>query len=704
MASNRKDINDTRCKACGLFQPCPCDAEKTIHGFDRKDKEVGQPIIIINKRRQSRMRRHSYPCQRRQEQKGDGVIHPFSTFRWYWDILLISFISMHVILLPVSISFLSDDLSLHWLILNGISDSIFIVDIVLNFKTGIVDPNNQDEVILDKKIITRTYLRGWFVIDLISSLPFDYAYFIASSSSAQQTLIKASRALRILKLAKLLSLLRLLRVSRLVRYIKRFEELLNIASGQLRIGKLIGCMLLLSHWNGCVQFLVPYLLEFPDNSWVVINGLQDKSPGTQYSWALFNAMSHMLCIGYGRYPPQTITEVWLTLCSMTIGATFYAVFIGIMSSLIMSIDSSGRQYNEKLSQVKEYMRYRKLPFRIRLKVDEYYEHRFHHKLFDEDVILNELSKALREEILVHNVSPLLHAVPFFSNASRQFIADIVGKLKFEVYLTGEYICRTGRKGDKMYFIQRGIVDVLTKNGILATSLGDGSHFGEICLLTKEARRVASIRAATICNLYSLCSPHFHEVLSEYPDMKMMLEEVAKERLSRIGLQPSLTEPLAEDGMTERTAFKLDEDLTTKPPPRSLSPIKQEPSTSTKTSTAPQPTKTSAAPQATKSSPAPQNTKNTKSSSAAPQAVKSSATPQDTTFTPPSRSKSPRVSSPLPKGKEKTSPFLTRAFFNTVAPGLASFAQTQKSELDVVVEEDVEEIEEDPDVIAMVADF
>ena len=53
-----------------------------------------------------------------------------------------------------------------------------------------------------------------------------------------------------------------------------FCQLLNIATGQLRILKLIGCMLLLSHWNGCVQFLVPYLLEFPDNSWVVINGLK----------------------------------------------------------------------------------------------------------------------------------------------------------------------------------------------------------------------------------------------------------------------------------------------------------------------------------------------------------------------------------------------------------------------------------------------
>lgn len=61
-----------------------------------------------------------------------------------------------------------------------------------------------------------------------------------------------------------------------------------------------------------------------------------------------------------------------------------------------------------------------------------------------------------------------------------------------------------------------------------------------------------------------------------------------------------------------------------------------------------------------------------------------------------------MGSPIPKGKSKNSPFLTKAFFNTVAPGLASFADAQKDELDVVVEED--EIEKDPDVIAIMADF
>jgi len=30
----------------------------------------------------------------------------------------------------------------------------------------------------------------------------------------------------------------------------------------------------------------------------------------QYSRALFRALSHMLCIGYGRYPPQSVTDVY----------------------------------------------------------------------------------------------------------------------------------------------------------------------------------------------------------------------------------------------------------------------------------------------------------------------------------------------------------------------------------------------------------
>lgn len=63
---------------------------------------------------------------------------------------------------------------------------------------------------------------------------------------------------------------------------------------------------------------------------------------------------------------------------------------------------------------------------------------------------------------------------------------------------------------------------------VATSLSDGSYFGEICLLT-NARRVASVRAETYCNLFSLSVDHFNCVLDQYPLMRKTMETVAAER-------------------------------------------------------------------------------------------------------------------------------------------------------------------------------
>lgn len=53
-------------------------------------------------------------------------------------------------------------------------------------------------------------------------------------------------------------------------------QFLNMASVFMRIFNLICMMLLIGHWSGCLQFLVPMLQGFPSNSWVAINELQVK--------------------------------------------------------------------------------------------------------------------------------------------------------------------------------------------------------------------------------------------------------------------------------------------------------------------------------------------------------------------------------------------------------------------------------------------
>ncbi|KAK2718797.1 potassium/sodium hyperpolarization-activated cyclic nucleotide-gated channel 3-like isoform X2 [Artemia franciscana] len=477
----------------------------------------------------------------RQKAAGHWIIHPCSSFRFYWDLCMLLLLVANLIILPVAISFFNDDLSTQWIVFNCLSDTIFMIDIVVNFRTGIMQQDNSEQVILDPKLIAHNYLKTWFFLDLVSSIPLDYIFLIFNQDYGEGfQILHAGRALRILRLAKLLSLVRLLRLSRLVRYVSQWEEVyfLNMASVFMRIFNLICMMLLIGHWSGCLQFLVPMLQGFPPNSWVAINELQESYWLEQYSWALFKAMSHMLCIGYGRFPPQSLTDMWLTMLSMISGATCYALFLGHATNLIQSLDSSRRQYREKLKQVEEYMAYRRLPRDMRQRITEYFEHRYQGKFFDEDAILGELSEKLRTDVINYNCRSLVASVPFFANADPAFVSDVVTKLQYEVFQPGDIIIKEGTIGNKMYFIQEGIVDIVMNNGEVATSLSDGSYFGEICLLT-NAKRVASVRAETYCNLFSLSVEHFNAVLEQYPLMRRTMESVAAERLNKIGKNPNM---------------------------------------------------------------------------------------------------------------------------------------------------------------------
>ena len=63
----------------------------------------------------------------------------------------------------------------------------------------------------------------------------------------------------------------------------------------MRVFNLISLMLLLAHWNGCLQFLVPMLQGFPDNSWLSINELKVLLIGANHcvdgAWTNFELLT-----------------------------------------------------------------------------------------------------------------------------------------------------------------------------------------------------------------------------------------------------------------------------------------------------------------------------------------------------------------------------------------------------------------------------
>ncbi|KAF7662792.1 hypothetical protein LDENG_00226910 [Lucifuga dentata] len=404
--------------------------------------------------------------------------------RFYWDIVMLLLMMSNLVILPWGITFFEDQNTTPWITFNVISDTLFLMDLVFNFRTGI--QGEDSHIILDPKEIRMNYLRSWFLVDFVSSIPVDYIFLIIDLESRYESsdVYRTARALRIVRFTKILSLLRLLRLSRLIRYIHQWEEIFHmtydLASAVVRIVNLIGMMLLLCHWDGCLTFMVPMLQEFPPDCWVSKNNMVNATWHIQYSYALFMAMSHMLCIGYGAHPPEGMSDVWLTFISMVVGATCYAMFLGHAANLVQSLDASHRQYQEKYKQVEQYMSFHKLPADVRQRIHDYYEQRFQGKMFDEDSILGELSDPLKEEIVSYNCRGLVANMPLFANTDPHFVTVILTKLHFEVFQPGDLIIREGMLGRKMYFIQHGTVTVLPR-GSKEVKLSDGAYFGELVL-------------------------------------------------------------------------------------------------------------------------------------------------------------------------------------------------------------------------------
>jgi len=57
--------------------------------------------------------------------------------RFYWDLFMLNLLIANLIILPVIIAFFNDDLSAHWIAFNSISDTFFLLDLIINFRTGL---------------------------------------------------------------------------------------------------------------------------------------------------------------------------------------------------------------------------------------------------------------------------------------------------------------------------------------------------------------------------------------------------------------------------------------------------------------------------------------------------------------------------------------------------------------------------------------
>jgi len=107
----------------------------------------------------------------------------------------------------------------------------------------------------------------------------------------------------------------------------------------------------------------------------------------------------------------------------------------------------------------------------------------------------------------------------------------------EQYESGEMIFRQGELADRVYFIQKGEVEVVRAaegRETLLARLGPGEFFGEMAFFVSDGRRTASVRTATPVELLALGKENFTRLLGAVPAVEKEFALKASERIKAQG--------------------------------------------------------------------------------------------------------------------------------------------------------------------------
>jgi CRP-like cAMP-binding protein len=124
----------------------------------------------------------------------------------------------------------------------------------------------------------------------------------------------------------------------------------------------------------------------------------------------------------------------------------------------------------------------------------------------------------------------LAKAPLFAALSRQELGDLAKATEDLEVEEGKTLTREGDLGREFFVIVDGDVSV-TQDGNEIRRLGPGDFFGEIALIYDNARRTATVTAASPLRFFVLTRQSFRSLLEHQPEIEEKVMAALEERLA-----------------------------------------------------------------------------------------------------------------------------------------------------------------------------
>ncbi|XP_017576726.1 potassium voltage-gated channel subfamily H member 4a [Pygocentrus nattereri] len=495
-------------------------------------------------------------------QKSRFILLHYSVCKALWDWLILLATFYVAVTVPYNVCFSTPDDSNHddpecdstsrSTIVSDIAvEMLFILDIILNFRTTYVGPAGQ--VVYDSRSICLHYSATWFVLDLIAALPFDLLYAFNVSVTSLVHLLKTVRLLRLLRL-----------LQKLDRYSQYSAVVLTL---------LMSVFALLAHWLACVWYVIGRK-ELASNDpltwdigWLQELGKRLETPYTNgtvggpsmrsaYIASLYFTLSSLTSVGFGNVCANTDAEKIFSICTMLIGALMHAVVFGNVTAIIQRMYSRRSLYHTRMKDLKDFIRVHRLPRQLKQRMLEYFQTTWSvNNGINANELLHDFPDELRADIAMHLNKDILQ-LPLFSSASRGCLRSLSLHIKTSFCAPGEYLIRHGDALHAHHFVCSGSLEVLKDSMVLAI-LGKGDLIGaDLPGRDQVIKANADVKALTYCDLQYISIRALREVLELYPEYGSRFTE---------DIHHNLTYNLREGQTRFPRSPKISQDLHTKLP-------------------------------------------------------------------------------------------------------------------------------------------
>ena len=492
------------------------------------------------------------------QKKVMDIFLPGSLFSFCFDMTCMALIIYFSVFSTYRIAFRPEgDASV--VIFDIIADAFFFADFYLRSSHFAFIRNGS--VCTDRQSILQQYMRSGMIIDALSSISILELFFPRFQFRS-------------------LSLLRLLRIPSFVKKINDHLAVrgVRISLATILVGKMILLFIIMNHFVACVWFIIHRYIEREEKiTWATADCPWDDPVGTHGCIAKWNGTEgrHNVCdlemidcyfrslhftittlstVGFGEFvllissvrvalgilchadlhcfshpticylgdiiPLRELETIWEQFVVL-VGACFLAGQIGAFGEYLGECDRIGvNAFQEKIQNLKKYLRYRNIPEDIQASILFFHHCRWKDsQTLDERETLSILPEPLQLDIAFAVKQRVVKLVPILDSLSNIVQKRFAHALILNVYSVRDHpiIYSQGDIGWEIYFIASGVVSISLpsdftnidetgrenaaankqKYDSIGLILGAGNHVGESCICSESGVRQETVMARTM---------------------------------------------------------------------------------------------------------------------------------------------------------------------------------------------------------------